>query len=81
MIPVILIKKWSLYDLPVKIEFFANIRKWAWPKIIFPQRVELATFFTETRHTHIPTILPPGEEMVLPLKSLRSRRSLAKMPK
>ena len=75
MIAVILIKKWSLYDLPVKIEFFANIRKWAWPKIIFPQRVELATFFGETRHT----TLPPDEEMVLPLKSLKSHQNLAKM--
>ena len=46
-----------------------------WPKIIFPQRVELATFFGETRHT----TLPPDEEMVLPLKSLRSHQNLAKM--
>ena len=44
-IAVILVKKLSLYDLPVKSWFFAHIRKWAWPKKGFPQRVGHSTFF------------------------------------
>ena len=44
-IAVILVKKLSLHDLPVKSWFFAHIKKWAWPKKGSPQELGIKLFF------------------------------------